>query len=126
MDRIDIVINVPRLSYEELKENSAVESSEIVKERVERARKKQIDRCRETGSRCNAYISSEKIQDRCKLSKDAESLLKSSFKQFKMSARSHYKVLKITQTIADLCDSDTLEIEHLAEALQYRRQDKLC
>lgn len=68
-------------------------------------------------------MSTEQVQQYCNLSKEAKKLLKSSFKQFKLSARSHNKTLKVARTIADLAGSNILEIEHLAEALQYRRPE---
>lgn len=123
LDRIDIAINVPRLSYEELNEGPTAESSETVKERVKKARIIQTERFHSSNTRCNAHMSGEQVQQYCILTKEAKKLLKSSFKQFKLSARSHNKILKIARTVADLAESSTIEIEHLAEALQYRRPE---
>ncbi|MFZ5633892.1 MAG: YifB family Mg chelatase-like AAA ATPase [Bacillota bacterium] len=120
MDRIDISINVPRLSYEELNEARAAESSETVRERVARARKIQEERLRPAGIRCNARMSGSQARDYCRLSAGAATLIKSSFRQLKLSARSHDRLLKVARTIADLAGSETVEAEHLAEALQYR------
>ncbi len=123
LDRIDIVINVPPLSYDELSKALPSEGSEAVKKRVLQARKLQTERFAGSHIRCNAHMNGDDIQKYCNLTNEAKSLLKSSFKQLKMSARSHNKVLKIARTIADLNQSENVKIEHLAEALQYRKTD---
>lgn len=127
MDRIDIYIHVPRLSYEELNERRLSECSAAVMERVLRTRKIQEKRFRlDPGTRCNAQMSSEHTRDYCRLSDEAQSLIKSSFKQFRLSARAHYKVLKLARTIADMANCEKVETPHLAEALQYRKPEKRC
>ncbi|MCL6478306.1 MAG: YifB family Mg chelatase-like AAA ATPase [Peptococcaceae bacterium] len=123
MDRIDIAINVPRLSYEELNETRGAESSETVRERVINARKIQKERLRPAGIRCNAQMSGAQARDYCRLSPEASSLVKTSFRKLKLSGRSHDRLLKVARTIADLAGSETVEAEHLAEALQYRHPE---
>jgi len=120
LDRIDISINVPRLSYEELNDPAPAESSAAVRARVEKARRLQQDRLGSPGIRCNAHLTGTQARDYCNLSPGAAALIRSSFKQFKLSARSHDKLLKVARTIADLAGSEAVEAEHLAEALQYR------
>ena len=123
MDRMDISINVPRLTYEELNSTVPSEGSEKVRERVQRARELQIERFRTVGLKCNAHLSGAQSRDNCRLSSGAEALVKSSFRQLKLSARSHDRLLKVARTIADLAGSETVEADHLAEALQYRRPE---
>jgi magnesium chelatase family protein len=123
MDRFDINIDVPRLSYEELNDKRQSESSAAVRERVKKARLIQENRFRPAGTSCNAHMSGAQAREYCRLSAEAGSLIKSSFKQFKLSARAHDRLLKVARTIADLAGSERVEIEHLAEALQYRRSE---
>lgn len=120
LDRIDISINVPRLSYEELNESGLTENSATVRERVVKARKIQEQRFQGTGIKCNARITGEQAREYCRLSSGAGALIKSSFKQLKLSARAHDRLLKVALTISDLAGSEKVEAEHLAEALHYR------
>jgi magnesium chelatase family protein len=123
MDRMDISINMPRLTYEELNSTVPSEGSENVRKRVQRARGIQTERFHQMGIKCNAHLSGSQSRDFCRLSAEAESLIKSSFRQLKLSARAHDRLLKVARTIADLSGSETVEADHLAEALQYRRPD---
>jgi len=123
LDRIDISVNVPRVSYEELNQQKPAESSAAVRERVFTARKMQQGRLHPQGIMCNAHMTGPQTRDFCHLSPDAAALIKSSFKRLKLSARSHDRLLKVARTIADLAASQNIEAEHLAEALQYRRPE---
>lgn len=125
MDRIDIVIDVPRVTYDELTDKQPGESSAKIKVRVEAAREKQRMRFRDTRINCNAMMSGAEVRKYCNLSPEAGSLLKSVFKQLKLSARGHDRVLKVALTVADLAGSDRIEAAHLAEAVQYRHDKKV-
>lgn len=124
MDRIDICVDVPRLSYEELNEPTPAEGTPAVRERVARAHRIQQERFRQDGIRCNAHMTGAQAREYCGLSAGAGSLIKSSFKKFRLSARAHDKLLKVARTIADLAGSETVEADHLAEAIQYRGYDR--
>ena len=129
LDRIDIQIEVPRVNYEELSDKNKGESSVNIKKRVEAARLIQLDRfSNQKGSqdyvRCNALMRPADVRAYCKLSKEAASLMKTAFQQLNLSARSHDKVLKLSRTIADLAGDNNIEVEHLAEAIQYRNLDR--
>ena len=123
MDRIDISVTVPRVSYEELNQQKSAENSARVRERVFIARKMQEERLNPAGITCNAHMTGPQTRDFCHLSPDAAALIKSSFKRLKLSARSHDRLLKVARTIADLEASQNIEAQHLAEALQYRRPE---
>ncbi|MFZ5645661.1 MAG: YifB family Mg chelatase-like AAA ATPase, partial [Bacillota bacterium] len=93
LDRMDIAINVPRLSYDDLNSPGQGEESAIVRERVQRAREIQRDRLKAVGIKCNAQMTGAQARECCMLSEEAESLIKSSFRQLKLSARSHDRLL---------------------------------
>lgn len=122
LDRIDIIIDVPRVTFDELADSQAGETSEAIKKRVEAARAIQRERFKNSGTGYNANMTGSVVRKNCLLSREASSLLKSAFKQLKLSARSHDRVLKVARTVADLAGSERIQAEHLAEAVQYRRE----
>lgn len=123
LDRIDISITIPRLSYEELNESKPSETSATVRKRVSATRAIQQNRFQDLPISWNAHMTGAQAREYAMLTSEAKILLKSSFKQFKLSARSHDKLIKVARTIADLAGSETVESEHLAEAIQYRRPE---
>ncbi|MFH1710159.1 MAG: YifB family Mg chelatase-like AAA ATPase [bacterium] len=124
IDRIDIHIEVPRLKKEELSSRLPGEPSEMIRERVSRARDIQIKRFEKTYVRCNARMLPKHVKEFCKLDKEAESLLKSAILQLKMSGRCYDRILKVSRTIADLEASEVIKACHIAEAIQYRSMDR--
>jgi len=96
------------------------EPSSHVQARIARARKIQEDRLAPHGFFTNAEITARLISRICALEPDAERLLRSAHDRLSLSGRGHHRVLKLARTIADLSESETIRIEHLAEALQYR------
>ncbi|ACV62104.1 Mg chelatase, subunit ChlI [Desulfofarcimen acetoxidans DSM 771] len=129
LDRIDIQIEVPRINYEELLGKNKGENSLEIKRRVEAARFLQHKRFhrpnnKTTNIRCNAQMGPSEVRAFCGLSKAAAALMKSAFNQLRLSARSHDKILKLARTIADLAGVAKIEVEHLAEAIQYRNLDR--
>lgn len=125
MDRIDMYIEVPPLPYEALSRGSKAETSREIRARVERAREVQNFRFRTHKFHCNSYMVPLHIKEHCRLEKDAESLLKETFTRLSLSPRSYFRILKLSRTIADLEGREAIEIHHLAEAVQYRSENKV-
>jgi magnesium chelatase family protein len=125
LDRIDIHIEVPAVRYRELREKEAGESSAAVRERVLRAREKQLERfAGEKQVYSNSQMPPKLIRKHCQISAEGEKLLESAMLKLGLSARAHDRVLKVARTIADLDDSASVEPKHLMEAVQYRSLDR--
>lgn len=125
LDRIDIYIEVPRVNFETMTKRvktGAHESSAVVRERVQKVRRKQIQRYADDHLHTNAEMSNDHIMKYCVCSKEAEQLLKTTVETLKLSARSYFRILKLARTIADLEDIDQIEISHVGEAIQYRKR----
>ncbi|MCL5105035.1 MAG: ATP-binding protein [Armatimonadetes bacterium] len=124
LDRIDIHVEVPRLKQNELMSKSSGESSTLIRDRVKAAR--EIQNARLTGSKifCNAQMNTRQMKLYCKLNADAESMLKQAIEHLRLSARAFDRILKLSRTIADLSCSESIGIEHVAEAVQYRSLDR--
>lgn len=120
LDRIDLHIEVPAVSYEELSAKTPGEPSAAIRQRVVAARKMQLERYREEGISKNADLTSPLVKKYCPLSPEAEKLLRQSFDKMDLSARAYYRILKVARTIADLAGSERLEFAHVTEALRYR------
>ena len=121
LDRIDIQIEVPRLTTEELLNNKVKsESSADIRQRVVKARKIQSKRYRDYPIFTNSQLNAELIKIFCKLDENSETLLKTAISRFNLSGRSYDRILKLARTIADLENSENIESPHIAQALQYR------
>ena len=120
MDRIDIHVDVPRVDFEKLTSLPKAESSEKIRERVEMARNRQIQRFQDSNLQCNADMGPSEVRDICELDGTGKRLMKSAMMQMNLSARGFHRILKLSRTIADLYDVDRIGTDHLAEALQYR------
>lgn len=123
LDRIDLHIEVPRMSYQELTAQSRGESSEVVKKRVMEAREKQVERF---GSKeqNNAHMPPKALEKYCQLDKESRHYLESAMHNLDLSARAHARILKVARTIADLEKSPHIASQHLLEAIQYRSLDR--
>ena len=120
MDRIDLHINVPRLRYEEMAGEQQAESSYTIAQRVAAARTRQAERLGASRVFCNAQMNHRQLKEQCKLSREAQELLRQAFEKMKLNARSYDRIIKVAQTIADLAGQQIIAYEHIAEAVQLR------
>ncbi|HOT91593.1 MAG TPA: YifB family Mg chelatase-like AAA ATPase [Anaerolineae bacterium] len=120
LDRIDIHMEVPRVSYDKLARATRGESSEAIGARIRTARERQQRRLAGTGLVCNADMGPAQIREFCVLREEAQSLMRAAMRQMHLSARAYHRVLKVARTIADLEGTEGIQTHHLAEALQYR------
>jgi len=120
IDRIDLHVEVPRLSFEKLTSEKVAESSAAIRQRVAVARQKQQERFSNLPIMYNGEMRPQEIKEFCELDQPSLELLRNAVNQFHLSGRSYHRILKISRTIADLEESVKIKISHLAEALQYR------
>lgn len=121
LDRIDLQIEVPRLSPEELLNmKSDAESSREIRKRVVSARKIQAHRYKNTNILTNSELNSDLIKQFCQIDSASEAMLKSAIIKFNLSGRSYDRILKLSRTIADLEGLAGISQMHIAQALQYR------
>ncbi len=124
IDRIDIHIEVPAVSFRELRaESGDGMNSQEMRQQVTAARETQRKRFGD-GTICNASMSSRHIRTHCKLDAAGETLLKQAMSEMGLSARAHDKVLRVSRTIADMEGCEKIAAHHLAEAVQYRKLDR--
>ena len=123
LDRIDLIVEVPALDYEELSRRSSAERSADIKKRVNAAREIQRRRFGGDGTMCNAHIGSREMSEICALDADGEALMHAAFDSMRLSARSYDRILRVARTIADLDGQKNISAEHIAEAIQYRTYD---
>ncbi|MEF3304799.1 YifB family Mg chelatase-like AAA ATPase [Paenibacillus sp. GYB003] len=125
LERIDMHVEVPRIEYESLQtaDSGAVSSSDL-RRLVERTLERQARRYAGTAVRFNGELTGRLLRRHCRLPPDGEKLLAASFEALGLSVRAHDRILRLARTIADLAESESIETEHLAEALQYRCLDR--
>lgn len=126
LDRIDIQIEVPSLTYEQMENNAPGESSAEIRKRVNAARNVALERIRADGGEAhsNAELTEQQLRRYCVLGEEAKLLMREAFKRLGLSARGHDRVLRVARTIADLDHSENIEPEHVAEAIALRSLDK--
>ena len=125
LDRIDIHIEVPAVNIKELSSRENSEKSNSIRQRVKIGRRVQEDRFKKNKTiHSNAAMTSKEIKAFCELDRNGKKILESSIEQLGLSARAYDRILKVSRTIADLDSSENIQINHLAEAIQYRSMDK--
>jgi len=120
LDRIDLHVEVPRVKFDKLTTEVEAEKSQSIRERVQKVRAIQAKRFQDLKIITNSEMTPEEIKKFCQVDSKTQELLKNAINQFHLSARAYYRILKIARTIADLAESEKIEIAHVAEALQYR------
>ena len=123
IDRIDIIVEVPALEFDELRIRKPAESSEKIKKRVDESRLIQRKRFVNEKFDCNARMEQKQLREFCELSDESEQLMKMAFERLGLTARSYDRILRVARTIADLDSSENIQSNHLAEAIQYRTYD---
>ena len=123
LDRIDIIVEVPALEYDEIRRKAPAESSAAIRERVNAARAVQRARFPSDETMCNAHMGTRELRSFCALSPEGEELMRDAFDTMGLSARSHDRILRVARTIADLDGAEEIGMEHIAEAIQYRSFD---
>lgn len=122
LDRIDMHLDVPRVSHEVLRKGSpeGQESSVTIRQRVEQARSIAMAR----SGKANSALSAGDVKHICTLSEPGHQLLEQAMNRFGLSHRAYHRILKLARTIADLAGSESIEIPHLSEAIGYRKLDR--
>lgn len=126
LDRIDICVEAPRVTYEELTTKKKTESSADIRERIVRTRKIQKNRFLESGMEIytNSMMGIKETERFCPLDNEGKHILQQAFETMKLTARSYHKILKVARTIADMDESENIHAKHLREAIGYRTLDK--
>ncbi|MFZ5802096.1 MAG: YifB family Mg chelatase-like AAA ATPase [Candidatus Omnitrophota bacterium] len=125
LDRIDLHIEVPAISYRHLSGEGGEEASRAIRQRVTECRRIQAERFRASPAvRTNARMKPSEMHSLARASAEAGKLLEKAMKELRLSARAYFKILKIARTISDLAGSEQIQSEHIAEAIQYRSLDR--
>ena len=119
LDRIDIVVEVSAVQYESLRTRAQAEPSAAIQKRVNAARDIQNRRFGRSGM-CNARMGPEEMRRHCQLGQEAEALMAMAFQSLGLTARSYDRILRVARTVADMEGSESIEAQHIAEAIQYR------
>ena len=120
LDRIDIVVEVPAVEFEALRNRAEAEPSAVIKSRVNAARRIQNLRFGAGRSMCNARMGPNEMRQFCELDDAGSALMKQAFEALGLTARSYDRILRVARTIADLDGSEEIQPQHLAEAIGYR------
>ncbi len=120
VDRIDLHIHIPALPFEKINSSASSHDSRTFRSFVEKARARQKDRFQNEPIEFNAHMTSPHVKKYAPLSKECQDLLKEATAKMNLSGRSFYRIIKIARTIADLHDCDSIETQHIAEAIGYR------
>ena len=125
LDRIDLHVEVTPVNFNELASDRPSEKSELIRERVIKAREIQSARFEaQKEVYCNAQMGSKAVREICKINDSSQLLLKKAMEKLGLSARAYDRILKVSRTIADLAESEEIRMEHLAEAIHFRSLDR--
>ena len=124
LDRIDIQIEVSNVKYDKFYNNETSETSETIRQRVNKTRDIQIKRYINDGIIMNSELTPKLLEKYCTLNDECKKILQKSFDKLGLSVRAYSKILKVARTIADMEECSNIEKHHLLEAIQYRSLDK--
>lgn len=124
LDRIDLHVDVPAVPYDDLKQSRSEMDSAAMRGRILAARDVQAARYANRHFSLNAELDGSALEEFCALSEAEHAFLKQAVDSLGLSARAYTRVLRISRTIADLAQADTIGVEHLAEAINYRSMDR--
>lgn len=125
LDRIDLHVEVTPVPFTELSNARTSEPSKDIRERVMAARQVQTERYKTSeGIYCNAQMRTKDLRTYCYLEEAGNTLLKTAMERLGLSARAYDRILKVARTIADLDKAETIQTNHIAEAIQYRSLDR--
>lgn len=124
LDRLDIHVEVPPVDFQSLNANTPTESSAEIRERVNKARKIQVERYKGTGVTCNARLTPSLLKKYCVMTDEASDYLRRSFDELGLSARAYDRILKVARTVADLQSSEKIEKSHIFSAIRFRSLDR--
>ncbi|WP_052911481.1 YifB family Mg chelatase-like AAA ATPase [Riemerella anatipestifer] len=124
LDRIDIHIEVQKVEFDQLSDKRKGESSEIIRQRVLKAREIQQERYQDLAISYNAQMGPKEIERFCELDEVSLLLIKNAMEKLNLSARAYDRILKVSRTIADLEGETNIQSHHIAEAIQYRSLDR--
>jgi magnesium chelatase family protein len=124
LDRMDLHVEVASVKFMELDGECQGESSRVIRKRVEQTRSIQRERYKKEKLYSNAQLSARDLQKYCPLDKKGRDILRAAFEKLGLSARAHSRIIKVARTIADMEGVDNIQMEHLAEAIQYRSLDR--
>lgn len=125
LDRIDIHVEVPALTYDELSQKTSGQDSASLRKEVSQAREIQLSRFKSDKKLfCNAHMESRHIRKHCELNEACQGLLRNAIEKLGLSARAYDRILKVARTVADIEGKETIEAAHISEAIQYRSLDR--
>jgi len=124
LDRIDIHIEVPSIAYRDLANKTEGTSSAEMRKSVIQAREIQTQRFKNEKILTNSRMNNRQIKKYCKLDDESEALLKQAIDELGLSARAYTRILKVARTIADIENSEHIQVQHISEAIQYRSLDR--
>ena len=124
LDRVDIQIEVTAIKYDKLDSSEKSEESEIIRSRVNKARKIQQERYKDKGIYSNSELTPGLIEKYSKIDNESKDILRAAFEKLGVRARAYGRILKVARTIADLDEKEDIEVKHIAEAIQYRNLDR--
>lgn len=124
LDRIDIHIEIPAVPFKELSVEQPREDSAAIRQRVIETRKIQTERYKKDGIHCNAQLKPKLLKKHCVIDADSKKLIELAMNKLGLSARAYNRILKVSRTIADLAQRDSILTPDIAEAIQYRSLDR--